>query len=645
MKRDRRNVPYRPPLQYIGWQGGSWPAVVRFLWGYLRPHRRGILIGILLLSLNGSAGYLLAWYSRIVVDRILVVTPGEAVADTPAPAVTLRARERRAPRPPRPHGDLHEHTRAVLASPRPPDAARRLTGMFLVFTGTLITLNLIARKAIAIRIGISRDVTRSLRDDLHAKVLALSKSYHQRHPPGRLLARILSDVDALRKELTQTVFQASQQLYMVVLGLGLLTVVDWRMPLAFILVIVPFCGLVRYFQIRMIPLHREARHTNSCMYGYSAQKLDAIRAVFAYGREAGERRVFRQLSHCLFRDTMDRERLGAQLNVCAALISAGATLGLFLVGSAMVLERQLSLGEMLFAYTVTATLFAPVISLTQISVAVSSLLVLGQRLMQILEEPLEVAEPPGGVAFPTPLRKHIAIRNVRFTYSPESEPALQGVSLQIPVGQWFCLMGPSGSGKSSLLYLLSRLHDPQAGRITVDGIPLPTIRFESLRQHMALVPQEAQIFTGTVRDNIAYGDPDATPARIMAAAKAAECHDFIMQMPIQYESLVGERGTTLSGGQRQRISIARALLHEPEVLLLDDVTSALDADTERRIQATLARLMQNKTAVVVSQRVSMAMRCHRICILEHGLITEEGSHAELMEKHGYYARLVRQQIR
>ncbi len=646
MRRDHHDIPYRPPLDQDRWTGGSaWPPVMRFLRHYLKPHRKPVIICILLLSINACSGYLLAYYSRIVVDRILVVqTSQPPLAHSPTLRSVVNSRENRPlpARQPR-HGSVSERSRIHFASPRPAGAGSALLGMFLVFITTLVGLNMAARLAARIRINMKREITRSLRDDLHRKVLSLSKAYHERHPPGRLLARILSDVDAMRQQLVDTITQGGHQIVMVVVGILLLLTIDARMALAFVLVLLPYVSLVRFFQRRMIPIHRETRHTNSCMYGYTAQKIDAVRAVFAYGREAHERLVFRRLSHSMFRDVIAHERYGAALNMCGGIITSTATLGLFLAGSGMVIGRDLTLGEMLFAYSVTATLFAPVVGLTQLAATASSLLVLSQRLMQILEEPIEVKENPGAVPFPVPLKDGLALRNVRFTYNAGTDAALRGVSLAIPVGKWFCIMGPSGSGKSTLLHLLSRLYDPQAGQISVDGTPLAKISFDSLRRHMALIPQEAQIFTGTVRDNITYGDPDASPTMIMAAAKSAECHDFIMELPIQYESLVGERGTTLSGGQRQRISIARALLTEPEVLLLDDVTSALDAETERRIQETLARLMLGKTAVVVSQRVSMAMRCHRICILTGGVITEEGTHAELMERNGYYARLVQQQ--
>jgi subfamily B ATP-binding cassette protein MsbA len=204
-------------------------------------------------------------------------------------------------------------------------------------------------------------------------------------------------------------------------------------------------------------------------------------------------------------------------------------------------------------------------------------------------------------------------------------------------------MGPSGSGKTTLLHLLSRLYEPTFGEILIDDIPLNKIQQLTLRRAVGIVPQEAQIFSGSMRDNICYGRPDATNEQIMDAAKAAQMHDFILEMKVQYETLIGQKGTSLSGGQRQRLSLARALLTNPELLILDDCTSALDANTEQKIQETLAKILVGKTAIMVSMRVSMAMRCHKICVIEDGRVTEFGSHEELLKHNGFYARLYHQQ--
>ena len=204
-------------------------------------------------------------------------------------------------------------------------------------------------------------------------------------------------------------------------------------------------------------------------------------------------------------------------------------------------------------------------------------------------------------------------------------------------------MGASGAGKTTMLHLLSHLYEPTFGDIFIDGINIKDIKLGSFRHRVGIVPQEAQIFSGSMRDNICYGRPDATNQQIMNAAKAAQMHDFIMEMKVQYETLIGQKGSSLSGGQRQRLSLARALLTNPDLLILDDCTSALDANTERKIQETLAQILIGKTAIMVSQRVSMAMRCHKIAVIENGIISEYGTHKELLEKNGFYAKLFHQQ--
>jgi len=309
----------------------------------------------------------------------------------------------------------------------------------------------------------------------------------------------------------------------------------------------------------------------------------------------------------------------------------------------LVLQGQLTLGQMLFAQGAAASLFGPVLQISFLNVTLTNLLVSLRRLADIFDEPLEIDDRPNAVPFPAPLRHGLSLRHVRFRFPGAADPILQDISLDVPAGGWLCIMGASGTGKTTLLHLLARLHEPESGEILVDGLPLANLRIDSLRQHLALVPQEARIFSGTVRDNICYGLPGASPTQIMAAARASEFHDFIMTLKVQYETLLGEKGVSLSGGQKQRLSLARALLTNPDLLLLDDCTSALDAETEAKIQETLARILSGKTAVIVSQRISMARRCHRIAVLQDGLVAEYGTHAELVARGGFYARLHAQQ--
>jgi ABC-type multidrug transport system fused ATPase/permease subunit len=620
--------------------------------------------------------FITSFYARVVVDDILGVRmaggPAPAAASAPgrdanagaaehaderpaapARAINAGAAEHADERPAAParapgRGQARRLEEAPLPVPRAPDADRRLVGMGLLWILTVVAMNLLSRALHLAKIRTERGLTGSLREALHRKVLDLSLAYHKVQTPGRLLSRITSDVESVQSQIMHLLLGASQSAAMVLAGFLIVLAVEWRL-IPILLVALPLCSyLYVHYRPYIVDLNREMRQTNASLYGYVSQKLDAVKAVQAYGRERYEGLHFHRLAACFFRDAYAQQVYSSRLWCQFEIIAGLCTGGVLVLGASFVMDGAMTVGRMMFLYSAVANLFGPIIQLTHLTVTYQNMLVVIQRLTAVLDEPVVIQESPDALDFPSPLRQGIVVDRVGFRYSAdaeeeEQEPILEDIRLEIPVGTWLCIMGPSGSGKSTLLYLLTRLYEPTAGAIHFDGIPLSRLKMLALRRHVGFVPQEAQIMSGTVRDNIAYGYGDAQPAAIMAAARAAQLHDFIMTMPVRYETIIGEKGISLSGGQRQRLSLARALLTNPDVLVLDDCTSALDADTERRIQDTLAEIMVGKTAIIVSQRVSMAKRCHRIATIERGRVTEFGSHAELLAAGGFYSRLHAQQ--
>lgn len=643
-----RIYPYRPPRrekeeETVGGESHFW----RFFRRYVMPHKWVLLLCMSLISVNACSTYLMSFYGRLVVDTILVVQTTETDIPEDMPRRIHRDEPGRGDRLPA-IGHGRRLDMGLSIPDRPPEAGRRLFTLALFYMGTQIILNFLSRLATRSQIVVAQGITGNLREDMHRKVLELDLAYHQAHSPGRLLARILSDVQVLQNQMVHATTSFVRCTMLVLVGVTILLANNWRMGLIVFSLLPLYVLVVRRARPRIRELTRELRHTNSCLWGLTSQKLDGMKAIQAYGREKGELLNYRRLISTFLRDALTQQRLSATMNRTMALITAFGQVGTFLLGARWVLDGSMTLGQMLFLRNTALTLFAPVVELSRLDIMFSNLNVVLQRVVNVLDRPVTIADAPDAVDFPIPVSRGIEIRNLSFAYpsydaeGPE-EPVLRDISLSVPAGSWLCVMGASGSGKSTLINLLARLYEPTTGQILFDGIDLRRLRMADLRRHVGLVPQEAQIFSGTVRDNICYGVPNATPDQIMDAARAAEMHDFILTMKVQYETIVGQKGQSLSGGQRQRLSLARALITNPEILILDDCTSALDANTEQRIQDTLARILVGKTAIIVSQRVSMAKRCHRICVLDDGAVAEFGSHNQLLGNNGFYARLHAQQ--
>ena len=643
MKVHHRNMRFRPPRRDYDPPAGRLALYARFLRAYVWPHRRLLALISVWWVVNAWTPFVMAWYGKVVVDSILVLNTADE-SSHPAPAGTTPAgRDRMPERAAHATGIVHD--RGPAFSIRPAGSMAKLGLLFGIYLLTLVISNIGSRLETRGRIRIGQRLTAQLREDLHQKIMRLSLAYHKSHAPGRLIARILSDVGEVQDQLYMTFLSFLSAFTLITTGLSILFYINWRLGLIAVLTLPAYVLVHRRSRTILNEVNAELRHTNSWLYSLASQKLDSIKAIQSYGREPHEDLNFHRLSACFLRDTMLQQHASAGLGALSAIIAAVGTGILFIYGTTLVLAGEMTLGSLMYANGVAAILFGPVVALSQLNVTVSKLLVVLQRLVQILDEKEEIVESPDRLDFPSPLRRGITLINAHFRHEQQNTAILEDITLHIPAGSWTCVMGPSGCGKSTLLQVLSRLYEPETGDVFYDHVPLNRIRFDSLRRLVALVPQEPQIFGGTIRDNISYGNPGASPRQIIEAARAAEIHDTIMELPVKYETLIGEKGMTLSGGQRQRITLARALLSDPEVLLLDDCMSALDAETERRIQETLVRILRGRTAIIVSQRISMAMRCQRVCVLDNGIVAQSGTPAELARQEGFFARLYRQQIR
>ncbi|HEY3082178.1 MAG TPA: ABC transporter ATP-binding protein [Chloroflexota bacterium] len=517
----------------------------------------------------------------------------------------------------------------------------------LVLAGLLIVLFAVARGLFAFAQSymserVSQSVAFDVRNELYAKIQRLSFSYHDRAQTGQLMIRATDDVEKVRLFIGQGLLLAVQALVIVVATLVVLSLTNLSLTLVVLPILPLALASFMLFGSLAQPLFMQVQVRLSRLNTILQENLAGIRVVKAFAREPQEQSRFEGAADDLMDQQIRVARLFSFLFPLVFLIANLGQAAVLYFGGRQIVAGTLTLGEWQKFSLYLVYVFFPLGQLGLVVTQMSQASASASRIFEILDAQSEVVDDPAAPSLP-PVEGRVELQDVTLRYFG-GEPVLRGVSFTVEPGQTVALLGATGSGKSSIINLVPRFYDPTGGRVLVDGHDVRAVRLESLRSQIGIVLQDTTLFAGTIRENIAFGRPDAGRAEVEAAARAAAADDFIDGFPLGYDTPVGERGTTLSGGQKQRLAIARALLLDPRILILDDSTSSVDAVTEHRIQQALDRLMEGRTSFVIAQRVSTARSADLILVLDKGEIVARGTHAELMEQSPVYAEIYSSQL-
>ena len=505
-------------------------------------------------------------------------------------------------------------------------------------TWTLVTITQWIRSRLIL--GVGQSLVYKLRTELHEKLQARHVGFFEHQETGKLMSRVLEDVWVIREWSTSHAINISASVFQLAVGAAIALWVNWQLTL----IIIASMPLYFWSFVRLRPAIRQLsiamRRVNAGLYARSQERIGAVAVVKAFDQERREALSFRQRMNHFVRLSMRVVTYQGIMVVLAGIITAITTGIVVYVGFTWVRIGRLTVGEVVFLMNVMPRLFMQVSSLSSVFVQIQAVFVVIKRVFNLLDEPVSVH--PGTIALEN-ITGRVAFENVTFTYPGQTRPMLKDVSFAIEPGQKVALMGPSGAGKTTVFSLLLRFYDPDRGAVRLDGVNLVDADPTAIRRHVVMVQQEPVIFSGTVAENIVYGRQEARPSEIVEAATQAELHDFIMTLPVKYETEVGQNGVSLSGGQKQRLALATALLTRPEVLLLDDTTSALDAETESRIRETLNHALKGRTSIIITQRIATARDCDVIIVLDDGRVSQRGTHEQLRERTGFYRKILLQQ--
>ncbi len=497
----------------------------------------------------------------------------------------------------------------------------------IVVAGAIQGVLMFWRRFLAGRLSLA--VEYDLRNAMYGHLQRLSFGFYDRHQTGQLMSRATVDLQSVRFFLGYGLVFFSQNVVTVVIVVGALLAIDWQLALI-ALAVSPLMVRTAYRYSRVShPILKDVQQRVADVTTHAEENIVGVRVVKAFAQEEPQTRRFGELAQRVFDQAIAAARIQARYVPMLQSLPSLAMAAVLLVGGYGVIHGSLSLGSF---FAVNGYLLLLVVPLRSAGMWVGQYqraMASGERIFEVLDVDRDIVERAGAHSLPAG-PGHVRFESVEFAYEP-GRPVLRGIDLDIAAGSTVALIGPTGCGKTTLTALIPRFYDVSAGRITVDGADVRDVTLDSLRGEVGIVSQDTFLFSTTVAENIAYGTPDATPEEIVGAARQAQAHDFIRELPDGYDTRVGERGLTLSGGQRQRIAIARALLMNPRILILDDATASVDASTEAKIKLALREVMKGRTTLIIAHRLSTISLAERVVVLDHGRIVAEGTHAELIE--------------
>ncbi|MCB0038176.1 MAG: ABC transporter ATP-binding protein/permease [Caldilinea sp.] len=517
------------------------------------------------------------------------------------------------------------------------------TGLLMLGISLVSALIAVGNNIYSVRVGES--VARDLREAIFLQIQRFAYGDLDRQQTGQLMIRLTVDASALQR-LTQITLRIGTRAPLLMLGsMVLMFATSPRLALIMLPLLLVTAVIVGFFVFKMEPLFHRVREKMDRLNTVLQENVAGVRVVKSFVRDEHEAERFGAANQEFTDQSIRVMHFMATMSpILTMCVNAGMVLVIW-AGGMQSIDGDLSVGEVVAFTNYLLTTITPLTMMAMLANVWASGIASAERVDAVLATMPEVQDSPTAADLPAEVAGRVVFENVAFAYNGAgSEPVLQGIDLVAEAGQSVAILGATGAGKTSLVNLVPRFYDTEHGRVLIDGADVRTLRQDALLQHIAIVPQETILFSGSVRDNIRYGAPQATDAEVLAAAQAAQAHDFIQALPRGYDTHVEERGVNLSGGQKQRIAIARALLMRPRILILDDSTSAVDVDTETRIQDALAAAKYEHTSLVVAQRISTVLRADKIVVLEHGRVAAQGTHQELMVASPIYREIYASQL-